>query len=104
MTAAEHIVAANSASRHIGVVDNIAAADALDAAADALERDGRFRFEFVPGKHCPITAIEGPWLAVTALRNELDCSIVTWNDHEPDDAVVLTTMRRVASRLRETEK
>ncbi len=93
-------MAMNRAARHIGVVDNIAAADALDVAADLIERDGRFRFEYEPGKRCPISAIGGSWLAVASLRNELQCNIVTWNDAEPDDAVVLATMRRVATQLR----
>ncbi len=81
-------------------------ADVLAAAADLIEKCGRRRAWPEHGKHCPHTAIwRGRLLALNAhiateaLRAEVG-PIIEWNDAEPDDAVVLATMRRVATQLR----
>ncbi len=87
------------------------AADVLEAAADLIEKHGRFRGHRTErSKHCPGTAIEqvvhggDGSVARMALRDAIGgpkASILLWNDNEPDDAIVLNTMRSVAQRLRE---
>ncbi len=84
------------------------AADVLEAAADLIEKTGRFRGHRTEhGEHCPYTAIErirplsdAAFIAVDALYMQVG-PIVDWNDQEPDDTVVLNTMRHVAAQLRE---
>ncbi len=86
------------------------AADVLDAAADLIEQNGRWRGEpKQDGKHCPVTAIararpqsNAEFAAVDALYAQVG-PIVDWNDQEPDDTVVLGTMRHVAAQLREVD-
>ncbi len=83
------------------------AADVLEAAADLIEQNGRFRAVWEHGQHCPYTAIsrirpqsDAAFAAIDALYAQVG-PIVDWNDNEPDDAIVLNTMRSVAQRLRE---
>ncbi len=82
------------------------AAEVLDVAADRIECAGRFQASTEQGKYCPVTAIwqgrqfdVAAHAAIGALYLEVG-PIIEWNDNEPDDAVVLATMRNVAAQLR----
>ncbi len=85
--------------------------EVLDAAADLIEKKGRWRGQIQRrGRYNPMSAIvavdgarPGADGAFWALRAEVGF-IPHWNDNEPDDAVVLATIRRVATRLRGTKR
>ncbi len=85
------------------------AADVLEAAADLIEQKGRWRGHPGQGRHCPYTAISRIRPQSDAAANAVDAlykqvgPIIDWNDQEPDDTVVLNTMRHVAQRLREAD-